>query len=229
MDHFPNLVEEAVESVNPREQGLPASDPLEYVRSESQTPAKPNEALLRIAQDMAQILDGLHESIKKYKAPATTLQQVTFCQLVQDAMKVGTSEISNQERSQKKKGKRARESLAGPAHGSATKKIRQNVTPSSGRDMSTGQGKNLECLHCHRWHSGVCRVWTGGCFRCGSIDHFLANCPRESRVNINPQGSGRGRSVATPSTWGRGGPNQHRGHGGPMSETVDHPAPIAPA
>ena len=72
-------------------------------------------------------------------------------------------------------------------------------------------------------------MWTGGCFRCGSIDPFLANCPRESRVNINPQGSCRGRSIATPLTWGRGGPNQHRGYAGPMSETVDHPAPIAPA
>ena len=144
-------------------------------------------------------------------------------------MKVETSELSNQERSQKKKGKRVRESQAKPAHGSATKRIRQNVTPSSGRDMSTGQGKKLECPHCHRRHSCVCRVWTGGCFRCGNIDHFLANCPRESRVKITPQGSSRGRSVATPSTCGRGGPNQHRGHGGPMSETVDHPASIAPA
>ena len=202
MDHLPNLVEEAAKSVNPREQGLPASNPSESVRSESQTPVKPNEALLRVAQDMARILDGLHESMKKCIAPVNTLQ--------------------------KKKGKRAREFQAEPAHGSATKRIRQNVTPISGRYMSSGQGNNLECPHCHRRHSGVCRVWTGGCFRCGSMDHFLANCPRESRVNINPQGSGRGRSVSTPSTWGRGGPNQHRGHGGPMSETVDHLAPIAP-
>ena len=78
MDRPPNPVEEAVESVNPKEQGLPASDPSESVRSESQAPAKPNEALLRIAQDMARILDGLHESIKNYIAPATTLQQVNF-------------------------------------------------------------------------------------------------------------------------------------------------------
>ena len=49
MDRLPNLVEEVVESVNPREQGLPASDPSEDVISGSQTPAKPNEALLRIA------------------------------------------------------------------------------------------------------------------------------------------------------------------------------------
>ena len=39
----PNSVEEAVESVNPKEQGLPAFDPLESVRSESHAPAEPNE------------------------------------------------------------------------------------------------------------------------------------------------------------------------------------------
>ena len=109
MDRPPNPVEEGVESVNPKEQGLLASDSLKSVKSESQAPAKPKEALLRITQDMARILDGLHESIKKYIKPVTPLHQVTFCQLVQDAMKVEKSEISNQERFQKKKGKRARE------------------------------------------------------------------------------------------------------------------------
>ena len=78
MDRLLNLVEEAVESVNPRAQGLQASDPLESVRSESHAPVKPNEALLRIAQDMARILDELHKSIKKYIAPTTTVHQVTF-------------------------------------------------------------------------------------------------------------------------------------------------------
>ena len=227
MDCPPNRVEEGVENVNPKEQGLPASDSSEYVKSESQAPTKPKEALLRIAQDMAQILDGLHESIKKYIEPVTTLHQVTFCQLVQDTMKVEKSELSDQERSQKKKGKRAREYQAEQVHGSPTKRIIQNVTPSYGRGMSSGQEKNLKCPHCHKWHSGVCRVWTGGCFRCGSIDHFLANCPIESTVHINPQRRGRGRSVATPSTGGRGGPNQHRGHGGPMSDIVDRPVSTA--
>ena len=46
------------------------------------------------------------------------------------------------------------------------------------------------------------------------------------------QGSGRGRSVAPPSTRdrgrGRGGPIQHRGRGGTMSETVDCLMLIAP-
>ena len=35
--------EEAVESDNPREQGLPTSDPWDSVRSETHAPAEPNE------------------------------------------------------------------------------------------------------------------------------------------------------------------------------------------
>ena len=50
MDHL----EEAAESVNPREQKLSASEP-----SESKVPNEPMEALLRISQDMARVLDRL--------------------------------------------------------------------------------------------------------------------------------------------------------------------------
>ena len=68
-----------------------------------------------------QFEDGLHDSIKRYLAPMTSLQQVNFYQLVQAAMKVERLETSSKERSQKKKfsggassssGKRARESPA---------------------------------------------------------------------------------------------------------------------
>ena len=59
MDCPPNPVEEAAESVNPGDQGLLASDPSESVRSESHARAEPNEALLRISQDMAQVLERL--------------------------------------------------------------------------------------------------------------------------------------------------------------------------
>ena len=59
MDRPPNQTEEAVESVNPVDQGLSASDPSESIRSESQVMAKPNEALLRISQDMTRVLEKL--------------------------------------------------------------------------------------------------------------------------------------------------------------------------
>ena len=45
---------EVAESVNPREQELSASNP-----SESNVPNEPTEALLRISQDMAWVLDRL--------------------------------------------------------------------------------------------------------------------------------------------------------------------------
>ena len=65
--------EEADESVNLREQGLSASQP-----SESNVPNEPNKVLLRISQDMARVLDGLHESIKSYLVLVNSLQRVTF-------------------------------------------------------------------------------------------------------------------------------------------------------
>ena len=64
-------------------------------------------------------------------------------------------------------------------------------------------------------------------------DHFIANCPRETRDSRSMQGSGRRRFVASPSTQdrgrGQGGPFQHRKRGGIVSETVDRPMPTAPA
>ena len=59
MDCPPNPTEEVAESVNPGDQGLSASDPSKYVRSESQVPTEPNEALLRISQDMTRVLERL--------------------------------------------------------------------------------------------------------------------------------------------------------------------------
>ena len=105
------------------------------------------------------------------------------------------------------------------------------MVPSSGRGVSTGQGEVPKCPHCHRRHLGVCRLLTGGCFKCESTEHLIVNCPRESGDNRSLQGSGKGRSVAPPLTWdrgrGRGGLIQHRGRGGIVSETVDSPMPIA--
>ena len=85
--------------------------------------------------------------------------------------------------------------------------------------------------HCHRRHLGVYRLLTGGCFRCGRTDHLIAQCLRESGDNISLQESGKGKSVTLPSTRdqgrGRGGPIQHKGRGGTISEIVDRLIPTA--
>ena len=154
------------------------------------------------------------------------------------------SKASSKERFQKIKlsrgassssGKRSRESPVESVQGSATRGRRQGstVVPSSGRGVSTGQGEVPECPHCHKRHLSVCRLLTGGCFRCGSTKHLIANCPRESGDNRSLQGSGSERSVAPPSTRdrgrGRGGPIQHKGRGGTVSETMDRAMSTTPA
>ena len=136
---------------------------------------------------------------------------MNFYQLVQAAMKVERLETSSKERSQNKKlsrgassssRKRARESPAQSEYNSATRGRRQgsDEAPSSGRGALVGQGEILECPHCHIRHLGVCRLLTGGCFRCGSTDHLIAQCPRESRDNKSLLESSRGKSVTLPST-----------------------------
>ena len=107
----------------------------------------------------SQFEDGMHDSIKRYLAPMTSLQQVNFYQLVQAARKVERLEMSSKERSHKNKfsrgassssGKRGRESLAQLEYSSTARGRRQgsNATPSSGRGASVGHEKILECTHC---------------------------------------------------------------------------------
>ena len=174
----------------------------------------------------------------------TSLQTKDFYQLVKAAMKVERPKTSSKERSQKKKfsrgassssGKRARETPTQSEYSSATRGRRQrsNVAPSTGRGASVRQGEIPECPNFHRRHLGVCRLVTGGCFRCGSLEHLIAQCPRELGDNRSEQGSGRGRS-ATPLLTrdrgrGRSGQSQHRGRGGIVSETMDRPMPTTPA
>ena len=121
------------------------------------------ESVLTKAFRCRQFEDGLNESIKRYLAPVTVLQQVNFYQLVQAAMKVEKSEARSRERFQKRKlsrgafsssGKRARESQTESVHSSATWGRRQGntVVPSTGRGASAGPGETPECPHCHRRH-----------------------------------------------------------------------------
>ncbi|KAA3487447.1 endogenous retrovirus group K, member 6 [Gossypium australe] len=36
----------------------------------------------------------------------------------------------------------------------------------------------LICNHCRKLHTSECRTKLGSCYRCGSTDHFVRNCPR---------------------------------------------------
>ena len=127
---------------------------VEYEKEFSHLNKYAPELALTEAFRCRQFEDGLHDSIKRYLAPMTSLQQVNFYQLVQAVMKVERLETSSKERSQKNKSskgassstrKRARESPSQLEYSSATRGGRQgsNVAPSSGRGASVGRGEIL--------------------------------------------------------------------------------------
>ena len=71
------------------------------------------------------------------------------------------------------------------------------MTQGFGRGTSTGQEERPTCLHCYGNHYGLFRRVTGGCFRYGSTDHVITNCPRGLGSSRNPQGSGRGGQMSS--------------------------------
>ena len=118
------------------------------------------ESVLTEAFRCRQFEDGLNESIKRYLAPVTIIQQVNFYQLVQAAMKVEKYEASSRKRFQKRNlsrgassssSKRARESQTESIHSSAIRGRRQGniVAPSTGIGASAGPGETPECPHFH--------------------------------------------------------------------------------
>ena len=168
----------------------------EYEKEFSRLSKYASESVLTEKFRCGQFEEGLHEFIKRYLTAVTLLQSVNFYQLVQAAIKIEKSEMKSQERKKEKKfsrggsssGKRPRESQVDPVRGPATRGRRQGPTmpQSSGRGISTGQEEKSVCPHCHKYHSGICRRVTGGCFRCGSTEHVIANCPRGLGSSRNP-------------------------------------------
>ena len=73
----------------------------EYEKEFSRLSKYALEAVLTEAFRCRQFEDGLHDSIKRYLAPMTSLQQVNFYQLLQAAMKVERLETNSKEKSQK--------------------------------------------------------------------------------------------------------------------------------
>ena len=124
-------------------------------------------------------------------------------------------------------GKRARESQVESVQGYATRGRRQGptMTQGSSRGTSTGQEGRLEYSHGHKHHLGICRRLTKGCFRCGSTDHMIANCPQGKGISINPQGSSLRGSNVPPSRRdkGRGRCSSGQQRRSIVSETVNHP------
>ena len=99
----------------------------EYEKEFSHLSKYAPELVLTEAFWCRQFEDGLHDSIKRYLAPRTSLQTVDFYQLVQAAMKVERLETSNKERFQKKKFSRGASSSSGKELENL--QLNQNIVP----------------------------------------------------------------------------------------------------
>ncbi|XP_057998352.1 uncharacterized protein LOC131177411 [Hevea brasiliensis] len=76
------------------------------------------------------------------------------------------------------------------------------------------------CTHCGKNHRGKCRLLTGGCFRCGSTEHFLRDCPRRSAPTAPPQTQ---RSAPTVQRGRRPMRPEIAGTSQRASETIEQP------
>ncbi|KAK8563966.1 hypothetical protein V6N12_036101 [Hibiscus sabdariffa] len=61
-----------------------------------------------------------------------------------------------------------------------------SLNPVASRDVSYGCPPLPICLYRGNRHRADCRKMKGACFRCGSLDHFLRDCPHPSSVVCTP-------------------------------------------
>ncbi|KAL5834466.1 hypothetical protein ACOSQ4_013963 [Xanthoceras sorbifolium] len=146
--------------------------------------------------------DGLNNYIRLQVA---ALEIVDFTRLVSAALiveRVQTDEQARKSWSQRRRGQ-GQSSLSQPPskryRGPQSSGSRQSQRPpTSARPSqstasvasapgSTVRGPALAlCDHCGKSHPGECRRVTGACFRCGSRDHFIRDCPRAQATSKMP-------------------------------------------
>ncbi|XP_017632708.1 uncharacterized protein LOC108475244 [Gossypium arboreum] len=72
--------------------------------------------------------------------------------------------------------------------GSARSSKRHNPKSSSPLATSVGSidDQRLKCMSCNKFHFGECRMKSGACYRCGSLNHFFRDCPKRSNREVEP-------------------------------------------
>ncbi|KAL5816273.1 hypothetical protein ACOSQ3_024651 [Xanthoceras sorbifolium] len=146
--------------------------------------------------------DGLNNYIRLQVA---VLEIVDFTRLVSAALiveRVQTNEQARKNWSQQRRGQRQSSSSQPPSkryRGPQNSGPRQSQRPpasarpgQSTASVASAPGSTVmgpalaPCNHCGKSHPGECRKLTGACFRCGSRDHFLRDCPRVQATSELP-------------------------------------------
>ncbi|KAA3487452.1 Gag-Pol polyprotein [Gossypium australe] len=94
--------------------------------------------------------------------------------------------------------KKSRDS-AGFSNGSKGKQsLGSKVQTTSVASVANARPSRPECAQCGRRHLGECQANEEACFRCGSLDHFIRDCPevdeKEKPQSVRSVGTARGRS-----------------------------------
>ncbi|KAG8473151.1 hypothetical protein CXB51_035096 [Gossypium anomalum] len=124
--------------------------------------------------------DGLNEYIKMFVG---ILEIREFVVLVERACKA--EELSKE--------KRKANVEVGEFHKRSSGKRDRDRPPVSTRATSVASVGNdrrdrIECKYCGKWHLGSCRFHDLSRYKCGSADHFIKDCPRLSKQNVNQSG-----------------------------------------
>ncbi|KAA3465766.1 ATP-dependent zinc metalloprotease FtsH [Gossypium australe] len=158
--------------------------------------------------------DGLRNELRVLIAPQRERDFAVLVEKVKIAEEVKRTE--RQERDKEQGRNKRNFGLAG-AFGNSQKRPRSDgparaPTPAAGN-------QNRLCNWCGKAHSGECRRRTGGCFKCGSTEHMIKDCPQKDQVQPAGRGSdqaGRGgQLVPRGRGLGRGGNGAGRGRGAP--------------
>ncbi|KAA3473697.1 DNA/RNA polymerases superfamily protein [Gossypium australe] len=112
-------------------------------------------------------------------------------------------------------------------HKATTDPPRRDRPPMSSRATSIASVGNVpqnrvECKHCGKWHSGSCRFHDRSCYKCGSSDHFIRECPRLAEQNTIQNTKPSNMSM-------RGRPPRHSGNVGGSQKGTKNTTARAPA
>ncbi|KAK5819395.1 hypothetical protein PVK06_024393 [Gossypium arboreum] len=165
--------------------------------------------------------DGLNDDIRMFVG---ILEIREFVVLVERACKaeelrkekqkvdVGTGEFRKRSsgKSLQQASKRFRDDVSRSRGASGFSRRDRGRPPVTTRVTSIASGGNdrrerAECLHCGKWHSGSCRFRDRSCYKCGSADHFVKDCPRLFEQNVSQSGN-------PGATTARGRPSRNVGN-----------------
>ncbi|KAA3470797.1 Gag-Pol polyprotein [Gossypium australe] len=146
--------------------------------------------------------DGLNEDIRLYVG---VLKLKEFIVLVDRACKI--EELAKEKRRTEIKSHDSRKRKLSKSYQSSSKKSRdfatrptnsiRSLNQSNGKQFLGSKAQTTSVASSGRRHSGEYRANEKACFRCGSLDHFIRDCPevdeKEKSQNARPKSAARGR------------------------------------